>query len=336
MNQNEIKMAIESGWLSAGLPAFSLAHSMYNLICGISKSAEIFPKICGWTEAHKRQWYYPKRLYHYTSMDGFNGILFSPVNLKDVLLPKACTEKESAGLCAIFVRRVGSSNDPSEGGKLCSELFNEVVSDLHKKGLVSEEYFQLLKDIISRGDAVYSQWPDVVEYIACFSSERDYLPMWNRYADVGGVSLGFDFQNMGLQFPLVYSKAEQIYCVHKACEVLNGIFEKEYLSNSSGVKREIVALFEFFSARFKSSAYSYEKEWRMRIINNGNEFESKIVSGEYLLIALPKSCLKEVILSPNTPETQMNATQDKLNSGGYNCVVSISSIPYTPRSTVTR
>jgi len=327
MDRTETKMAIECGWMLAKFPSISLAHSLYNLMSGFGKAAEVFPMICGWTEAHKED-LSPKLVHHYTDMNGIDGIIFKPIDFSKTLIPGIFKHMNSTNMFAMGVKKIGSSNDPSEGGILCDRLFRNVTSDLHKKELITSEFEQLIEAITSRVDTIYSQWSDVVEYMACFSEERDFLPLWGRYADDGtGVSLGFDFREMGLLFPLLYSRAEQLYCIYKACKEMHAIFEKEYASNSKEVERAIVALFELFSGRFKSESYSYEKEWRLRINNTGKEYDKMICDGR-LLVALPKYCLKEVILCPNTPTATMDELSKKLQIAGYHCKVLISDIPY--------
>jgi len=250
------------------------------------------------------------------------GILLTPVSVKTSLISNLCANTDFSDMFAMGVKPVGSSNDSSEGGAYCKEIFELMLSDMLEEKLITESFVQLVSDVISRGDT-YKKWPEILEYMACFSAARDSETMWKGYSNGQGVALGFDFQNSELLFPLMYLRTEQEFCVRKACEALCKIFNEEYMQGKDEVERAISAAFELFSGRFKKEDSVDEQEWRLRIIDEDNEFGDR-VSDERLLVALPKSYLKEIICSPGTSNEQVEEIRRRLESAGYSINVSTS------------
>lgn len=319
MQKGEIEKAYKRGIQCAGLPAFNFGNSLGSLMGWFSSAFEVWPMILGWTASHGKR-SYPQRVYHYTGANGFKGILFSPVKWDRILVPEQFLKVERNELFTMGLKPVGWRDDKTEGGLYCKSVFDACLADLINRGLILDSFKQLMDEISSRG-TIYKQWPDVTEYMACFSAARENPIMWEKFAGKEGAVLGFEFGDLNLLFPQIYTVMEHTFSVYEACKSLSGIFNREYVSNKSEVERACVAVFELFSGRFKLPEFSFEEEWRLRIVDNDNQHVNRMEDGR-LHVALPKSSLKEVIIHPERYEGCAEEIQCALRAAGYDCMVS--------------
>lgn len=85
-------------------------------------------------------------------------------------------------------------NDTSEGEEFPS-IFQSQLEHLYNSGKINEEFYnEACKLSVDKNPSRL--------FVACFSENRDSLPMWNYYLKNGkyeGYSLGFDFSNRNRQ-----------------------------------------------------------------------------------------------------------------------------------------
>ena len=121
----------------------------------------------------------PEFLYHYTSIEGFKGIIDS---------------KEIWATAADYL-----FEDPSEitiAKSIAREIIEKCENDLNEKGLLDICQKSIESSVISKE----------YQFISSFSEEGDLLSQWRAYCPKGGVSLGFTIPRISENDQYLYTK----------------------------------------------------------------------------------------------------------------------------------
>lgn len=242
-------------------------------------------------------------VYHYTSAEAFLGMLKDIK--KDTPFPKVLT---------FLATHLAYMNDPQEskyGEELAKEYIREKETesncnyDLH---VDSNPFYPLLKNMFS----------------ISFSAENNSLPMWSMYGKFDGLCLGFDLQknedfsnigNPNTVTRVIYGKDHGIETLYKN---IYSLFVTR--RNIPSIIKNVAeaTLYKALSCYIKHPAYSYEKEYRMIIVNKDIKFRCKnSIIIPYILHKIPVSKLKSIILGPTSrPELIKNSIKMMLDSKG--------------------
>lgn len=233
-------------------------------------------------------------LYHYTNISGFMGIMES---VKDT------------GNLSLRMSSALYMNDRRELIQSVRVL-NEILQTIDKNSSLAEK-IQLLS---SKDDNTILKYFTTYIFnshlalITCFTSERDNLPIWGRYAENGnGIAIGFDRKelekelsnslNPGVSvFNTCYSDGnvdEWIY------DLINK--ERQTVKNDDLVIKQLIM--ELCSI-IKSPYFSYEKETRAvsyyKKSNPDLNFrESRGYIAPYRMLRISQKIVKEIILGPS-------------------------------------
>lgn len=194
----------------------------------------------------------PRKLYHYTSLEGLQGILKTN---------------------QLWVTDVAYLNDSLE-----MQLGFSTVEDAlqEKEGEVSEICRSLLKRSRISGSPTD---PGTGYYVACFCEERDLLSQWRAYAaDGGGYAIGFSAYEMAHEGHValrrvIYDRNEQKRLVKETIDRICSEFEKVAKDKSEAELDEDHTLPSFaqllashlseFLVSFKHDTFEEEREWRI-------------------------------------------------------------------------
>ena len=176
---------------------------------------------------------YPNTLFHYTSLDGFRGILESSI---------------------IWATSIHHLNDASEYRYTLDLLEREVFS----KTPGTPEF------AFSAQCRVYVGGPlAVTVYITAFSQEKDQLSQWRAYSGGFGICLGFNREalsgcagNQGYRLEVcIYDRASQV-------AILQKLFSSALAASPPDVKA-FGRAFLRVAPTFKAPSFSEEVEWRL-------------------------------------------------------------------------
>lgn len=274
----------------------------------------------------------PSKIYHYTSMEAlFNGIL--------------CNCNNESKIC-LRASNVLYMNDPNEiqfGLSYFEKLFdNDIKNDFNTYAEKCSNYF-----------------------LTSFSSQKDYLPMWNIYAhNATGIALGFNSNVIKGN-----KNGEFLSCLY-GYEKLRSILEK-YFSNEKELKENtsdnnnkelvigIIIIILFFIllqyskdksfiddvnakllpilrliVSLKDPSYSYEQEVRLLSVSEKDEDLRFYFKNNYFIPYInhyfPKEALEEIIVGPNNDmERTIYSIKTYLKHIGFEHVKVIpSNVPY--------
>lgn len=274
----------------------------------------------------------PTKIYHYTSMEAlFNGIL--------------CRDNSESKIC-LRASNVLYLNDPKE----------------IQLGL---SYFENLFDINVKDD--FNTYADKYSgyFLTSFSSQKDYLPMWNIYArNATGIALGF---NSGIIKE--NKKGEILSCLYEYNEIkarLDDFFcnKEEVIDNNSSddtrekvigiiigllliillndredllliddINKKLLPIFRLIVS-LKDSSYSYENEIRLLNTLRKEEEVRFYFKNNYFIPYInqyfPKYALEEIIVGPNNDmERTIYSIKTYLKHVGFEHVKVIpSKVPY--------
>lgn len=295
----------------------------------------------------------PLQMYHYTSQDGLEGILFGDSKPK------------------IWFSRYDCLNDKTEGLdiydiylKVLDEIEvladKEFVNELRKVKVYRQDYFYVIEN-----DRLFKPFLDEYDtYVCSFSGNGDSLPMWNYYSK-GDVSQGY---NIGI-LPIMLDEyfeylngcgikiavGKVLYTDEQKSSLLKGIIQKlseiyaGYNKNPKVIEYIYAEMCSFLVENrffFKNNSYAYEEEIRIIIcIPKKYNGRCKYISGEkkrvYKDIEIPyiefelkeKHNISSVTLGPNNlPRDEKEEKEKmmilKLNANEYeHCNIRKSSIP---------
>jgi hypothetical protein len=169
-------------------------------------------------------------IYHYTSMDGFRGIVAS----SELWLTNAAFVNDTTDCIAFLEEDCGGRL--LKDGRLTNEAVKETLNNRLEDGRRNDNY-----------------------YIASFSKEPDYLPQYQAY---GSVCIGFDPQRMGKRRFSFYE------CVYAEEEIRNWVCDKSVLPDwgklCDGDSRHAAPDLCFAAqVKYKNQSFRNEREVRM-------------------------------------------------------------------------
>lgn len=164
-------------------------------------------------------------IYHYTSPQGFQSILFG-----------------NPGTVTLWASRYDCLNDVSEG-TIAKEIFKEVCDELLQVQKIDEYFYKLFTSVelprtalmhYNEGEKLKITYPEYERYVCSFSKNKDSLAMWNYYSKGSkyeGFNIGFyssvlkksletflsSKEAVPYVFPVIYDRSEQKRLVVKEC-----------------------------------------------------------------------------------------------------------------------
>lgn len=312
-------------------------------------------------ECIKKQWpvlmktnanYMPKKyegmLYHYTSPEGFDSILFG--NNDSIVL---------------WASRYDCMNDMSEG-KIVEEVYKKVCNEMKDNQELTEEMYKGIlnlqptkKKLIEKkvnGDVDHTL-QKCNRYICSFSKNKDSLPMWNYYSKENryegyniGVLSTLAMRNLeeyygaeGIMidmYPAIYEEEEQKKEIRRFLLTLK---EFDYNDHKSEIVKIIRKRLSDWGLLFKSEYFQHEEEIRIIIDvpeehDNTEKIKIKYRSCKgmiipYIEIKLNKNVLKDICLGPlqcneGQKTIQKEIVMERLKNNGYRMVnVNFSNVP---------
>lgn len=273
----------------------------------------------------------PSTIYHYTSIEALYNGLLCRVNDKSKICLRACN--------ALYM------NDPNEIQFGFSFFGKSGNSDNLKKNDFNE-YIEMTSHC----------------FLTSFSSQRDYLPMWNIYArNATGIALGFNSDIIKK-----HEETELISCLYDH-DKLKSILDKfndenikeKNTDNLTAVAIGILLVCLFLpilskkdkkplidcinstlspiftlAVALKNSSYSYEQEVRLLSVTDQEDDVQFYFKNNYFIPYInnyfPKEALEEIIVGPNNDmERTIYSIKTYLKHIGFEHVKVIpSNVPY--------
>lgn len=295
---------------------------------------------------------YENDIYHYTSPNGVNSILYS-----------------DSGNIKLWASRFDCLNDASEG-KIVMDIFNETCKKMLKNKIISKELFDVVSTVRPSKTRLIKKWvngelkisrPEYESYIISFSKNRDSLAMWNYYSKENkyeGYNIGFSPKNLTEYlensfsekdvevslYPIVYNRDEQEMYIFKLLSKMQELYDKQYENQIRAVVSEHLLEWNLI---FKSEFFKHEEEVRIIIdiakrTKNGvlqprplkvNYRNNRGFEIPYIIVDIDKKLLKNICIGPLQCEEKYKTLQieiinDKMNINGYsNVEISYSEIP---------
>ena len=222
----------------------------------------------------------PVNIYHYTSSQGYESILFGNVTMTE-----------------LWASRHDCLNDSSEG-TVALERYTDVCNDLYSTGELSESLYKILVDIKpprttimlhQRGNTTVATRPEYIRYVCSFSTNPDSLAMWNYYSKAGkceGFNLGFyanplwesinaqlrPYESKVQLWPVVYERCQQEALIREF--ILEAV--KNYTVGEEALLRCITSeqLLKW-SLVFKNECFKHEEEVRLIVDVGVKKFNSQ-------------------------------------------------------------
>jgi hypothetical protein len=258
----------------------------------------------------------PPRLYQYTDLRGFMGILESKV---------------------IWLSQMSTLNDYMEHNwltKLAKSRLDRLIADPgdRRVGLgkldakdVPDAFLILLRTQLRHGEPVDP-------YCACFSEDGDVLSQWRAYADQGaGFAIGFD----PFRFPEDEATTLKPVCYDPSehARIVRALIEKYQERATTGARDgfDLMQLASRFhdellgpSMTYKNPSFSEEKEWR--VVHESRKADPPYQDGfrtrgsellHYFKLPFVELPLREVVLGPRNPaRTNQDALKTFLDRFG--------------------
>jgi hypothetical protein len=185
-------------------------------------------------------------LHHYTSIDGFKGIIDS---------------KEIWATSANYLL-----NDPTET-TLARKIALEVLEERKKDFAGNKILYENCKDLI-----ITTSSSKEFVCIFSFSEEGDLLSQWRAYCPKGGVSISFNiYGQRDIKYNTKELKIDERYfykCIYDPQEQkqqINNLFDflLEHANTPRIVDGFFLKMMQTFSYSFKHESFKEEKEWRL-------------------------------------------------------------------------
>lgn len=257
--------------------------------------------------------YLPKKpindIFHYTSSNALKSILF---------------ENEYVTLWASGYRLL---NDTTEGTYI-SEVYKKACEELFKSHKIGKKFLNVIlkaqlsdKTLFSFTDrqTYTSKIEECDQYVACFSTKGDHLPMWNYYCKNNtyeAFNIGF-YPNVIVQYltelfankhinvhisHVIYKATEQKRLIKKVLLELNEFYPK--IDDKTIIDVLCDRLFKW-KLLFKSIKFEHENEVRI-IIDVAKDKENIVVKYRtykgyiipYIELEIPKNAVASVGLGP--------------------------------------
>ena len=295
---------------------------------------------------------YKDIIYHYTSLAGFESILFG--------------KKDKTTL---WSSRFDCLNDASEG-KIVISRYIEVCNSLMNNNEISKEFFDFICTVspprttlisVNKDEKSRLVRPEYDTFITSFSKNSDSLVMWNYYSKGNkyqGYNLGFDakdlnnclkesFDDKEVKFsiyPVVYSKNEQYSLIKNLILEMNRLYEEDYKTSINYVISNQLLEWSWI---FKNEYFQHEEEVRVIVyvakkqINgllkkrplsvkyrNNNGFVIPYVDLDFSKTVLKNICIGPLAYNDSQKEIQKNVIKEKMFVNGYqDLIVDFSKIP---------
>lgn len=294
---------------------------------------------------------YDENIFHYTSSNGFNSILFG--------------DKEKVTLWA---SKYDCLNDISEG-TIALEIYKEVCENLWNSKKITKEQYDEIANLEANkkmfttynitdnkmGINSMTKMEECQKYICSFSKNKDSLAMWNYYSKESkyeGYNIGFyssevkqvfnHFYGSGIRgtiSPVTYDKREQEEIIKK---FLLDILKFYSVTRKESIKSAISIQLADWSLIFKSKYFQHEEEVRVIIsipkyplnpipleVKSRNNFGCTI---PYIELPFGKNCVSDICIGPlqctdEQKETQKKILHDMLIVNDYNVMETYSKIP---------
>lgn len=283
---------------------------------------------------------YDENIFHYTSPNGFNSILFG-----------------DKGKVTLWASRYDCLNDMSEG-TIVLQIYIKVCEDLLNSEKITKEQYDEIANLkankkmfttykSNKTDEISTtKREECQKYICSFSKNQDSLAMWNYYSKGSkyeGYNIGFDstevkaafnhFYGSGISrkiFPVIYDKIKQQELIKT---FLLDILKFYSVTRKEGIKSAISIQLADWSLIFKSEYFQHEEEVRVIIsipkdplnpipleIKYRNNFGYII---PYIELPFEKHCVSDVCIGPlqctdEQKETQKKILHERLIVNGYN------------------
>jgi hypothetical protein len=191
----------------------------------------------------------PDVLYHYTSIEGFKGIIDG---------------KEIGATPASHL--LGDPTEITHAKEIAREILRERKRGFNGK----EELYEYCESTINGLDGLKE-----FLCIASFSEEKDLLSQWRAYCPKGGVSIGFSVPKISENNQYLYNNnnyyvnESYIYkCIYKEEEQrkkINQLFDflLERTEDTGKLKGFFNKTLQTFSYSFKHKSFEEEVEWRL-------------------------------------------------------------------------
>lgn len=213
---------------------------------------------------------YNKDIFHYTSPEGFQSILFS-----------------DSDKVTLWASRYDCLNDSSEG-TIAEDVLMEVCVELKSNKEITLDQFELFSKVktartillnIQDGDKIRLTRPDCNRFVCSFSKNRDSLAMWNYYSKGNkyeGFNIGFypnclkttiesyfeAVEAVPHIYPVIYSKDEQKSLIRALLLKLKEFYHKD---KESQIRCIIANRLLDWGLVFKNECFQHEEEVRVII-----------------------------------------------------------------------
>ena len=291
-------------------------------------------------------------LYHYTSCEGFTGIINKEQTISFWFTSSDCLNDSSEGNYIIRVYRI-ACEELLKDGEIDESFYNKVIDFTPStKGYINylaNDYKTTSKE---KATFVTVDVADIETYICCFSTKENSLDMWRCYANsADGYSLKFNFllfynflnQTIHNQKDyidligrkVIYNQNEQVIITkqylkacYEGCEI-----ESLWKSREEELKYEIESFFNTYRFIFKHECFASENEYRFllrlpaqkpkNMANNMLDVEYR-KSGDMLIpyvnlvIKNANDYLEGVMISPFVHDSSVvEKTKDFVHSQGF-------------------
>ncbi|MDD5228517.1 MAG: DUF2971 domain-containing protein [Methylococcales bacterium] len=269
----------------------------------------------------------PKLIYHYTSLEGFAGIV------------------QNRSLWLSDYSYLNDKHELTYGIDIIREVASEILNLTDK---------QIVLDLLQAWENNIGQFENRV-CIASFSADGDSLSQWRAY---GNIALGFKPHDLAMHSnganlqAIEYDRVKQgkliSICLHHLVQAYEVDYEANRLERIPDVYHKAERLIELI-VFFKNSAFYTEREFRLAYVENPEMLQllektlpkkfritnSKIipyVSSDQLYVGLGEQSplvIREVILAPETSDLLERGLKEFLAFHDMNdVVIRRSAIPY--------
>jgi len=256
-------------------------------------------------------------LYHYTTAQGFLGILREQrIRATNFSFLNDSSEAEyGLGLIAAIAEDLRLHPESGPAGFDATELIQLVKT------------FRLINEV----------------YVSCFTTLRDDLSQWRGYSGIetDRYCIGFDRRELASLSAdaEAYSNARLLELIYEEPAQRAAVLAAMTTSDGAArFKHELVIELAAVAARLKHPSFAAEREWRISVsvLGTGCEIADFVVVGgklrPHITLYMPharKLPIAEVVLLPHSsPEQARKASALALERFGYPNIVTLSTIPF--------
>lgn len=269
----------------------------------------------------------PDCLYHYTSIEGFKGI----IDKKEIW----ATSADSL------------HNDPTEI-TIAKTIARKILDEKDFSG--KDELYNKCKESIENSDRSKE-----FQCICSFSEEENLLSQWRAYCPTGGVSIGFSMPRIGDNKQYLEIKdglhhndyyAHETYCYKCIYDLQEQEQKMRKLFDSLLERTENIGLLggffgkmiQTFSYTFKHKSFEEEKEWRLCCFALDDQLKyrtkhSMLIPYLPFLIVDHKDCsiIKKIMIGPSSDKEKLRKSVSSfLKDSRISVPVEVTDTPYQP------